>query len=202
MNENERSCNKYDHYARSLANQPNHAKFKDFERQEESGWCGPACLAHIAKYEGLHYTQAQLARILGTNSEDGTSHYQMFCGALEIGLQATQVRDASLDMLAEVLPNFHVIVNWMTGTNEAEDGHYDLIKDITKDMVHLQEETMFRGTFEKYWYDIGKEGRVNRWAMLVKRTDVQGRDLVQEQRDRDAEGCITPSTPSTRVGGR
>jgi ABC-type bacteriocin/lantibiotic exporter with double-glycine peptidase domain len=162
-------CDKYDHYRRSLANQPNHEQFKGFQKHEEEGWCGPACLQYVARCCGIDYTQSQLARILNTSHENGTSHYQMFCGAMEIGLQPTQVLGLRIEALAEVLPQYHVIVNWMDGPNEKDDGHYSILKSVTEDMVHLEDGTMWIKDFEKNWYDIEKEGRVNRWAMIVRR---------------------------------
>lgn len=172
MNE-ERSCNKYHHFMRSLANQPNHEQFKGFQKHEEEGWCGPATLQFIARQEGLLYTQSQLARILGTSHEEGTSHLQMFNGAREIGLHPAMIRDATLDILEELLPQYHIIVNWMDGTNEKDDGHYSVLKDVKDAQVYLDDTYMCIDSFNEKWYDIEKEGRVNRWAMMVKRNLIE-----------------------------
>ena len=143
--------------------------YKEFEPHQAEGWCGPSCLQFVARNEGLFFAQDQLARILGTTHENGTDHYQMFCGAIKIGLQPTQVLGMKIETLAEVLPQYHVIVNWMDGDNEADDGHYSVLKGITEDTVILEDRILKMEDFEKKWYDIEKEGRVNRWAMLVKR---------------------------------
>jgi hypothetical protein len=37
-------------------------------------------------------------------------------------------------------------------------------------MVHLEDQTLWIGDFEKKWYDIEKEGRVDRWAMIVRKS--------------------------------
>lgn len=137
--------------------------------QEQDGWCGAACIQAITRQRGMTYSQSEIATICGTSIEDGTSHYQMFCGGIKLGLQPTQVQDVDINFLKEVLPKFHVIVNWMDGPNDADDGHYSLLKSVTEDTIILEDQEMKMEDFEKKWYDIEKEGRVNRWAMIVKR---------------------------------
>jgi ABC-type bacteriocin/lantibiotic exporter with double-glycine peptidase domain len=161
------SCDKFDHYTRSLANQPNHAQFKDFQKHEKEGWCGPACLAWIAQQEGLFYTQAQLARIMGTTSEDGTSHEQMIRGAQEIGLRVFRLQGHHIEGLSELLPTHHIVVNWMDGPNDNDDGHYSILKDFVNGLVHLEDRVLDAEKFNEKWYDSEKEGRVDRWAMIV-----------------------------------
>jgi hypothetical protein len=93
----------------------------------------------------------------------------MLSGAKFIGLKVAQVQGCRIDELAEVLPFYHVIVNWMDGPNEKEDGHYSLLKFVSEGMVHLEDRTIWVGDFEKKFYDMEKEGRVNRWAMIIKK---------------------------------
>jgi len=143
---------------------------KEEVHHEQEGWCGPACLSFIAEQEHIDVTQSELAQLMGTSHENGTSHEQMLMGAKEIGLKPTQVLGMRIDTLAEVLPNYHVIVNWMSGSNDADDGHYSVLKSVTENTVVLEDREMKMEDFEKKWYDIEKEGRVNRWAMIVKRT--------------------------------
>lgn len=164
------NCNRHDHYQRSLANQPNHAQFKDFQKHENPGWCGPACIQYVALLEGLHYTQSQLARILQTTHEDGTSHEHMISGAKFIGLKVARIEGQRIEALAEILPQYHIIVNWMDGPNDADDGHYSILKEVKDDMVTLGDRVMKMEEFEKKWYDFEKESRVDRWAMIVRKT--------------------------------
>ena len=138
--------------------------------QEKDGWCGPSSLQLVARFHGIPTTQSQLAEMMGTTEKDGTGQYEMFCGAMKLGLHPTMMRDTTVEILRELQSDYHIIVDWMTGTDESEDGHYDVIKSITKDMVHLQKETMFIGDFNKKWYDVEANGqRVDRWAMIVKK---------------------------------
>jgi len=140
------------------------------QKMWEAGWCGPVCLQWIAKKEGLFYGQDELAHIMGTTHEEGTSHEQMIKAANFIGLQAFPLQGAPIEVISELLPTHHVIVNWMDGPNDADDGHYSILKEVKDGMVHLGDTSMKVEDFEHKWYDIEKESRVNRWAMIVKRT--------------------------------
>ncbi len=161
------SCDRYHHYQRSLANQPNHAQFKD---AEEESFCGPVCLQIVAQQEGLFYTSSQLTRITGTN-DNGTSHYQMFSGAFEIGLCPTQVQGMEIETFAKILPHYHVIVNWMSGPNDMEDGHYSVLREVKDGMVYLSDTTISITQFKKSWYDFEEERRVDRWAIMIKKKE-------------------------------
>lgn len=90
---------------------------------------------------------------------------------MKLGLQPTMMRDTTVEILRELQDEFHIIVDFIDGANEQTDGHYEVIKSITQDMVHLQKETMFIGEFNKKWYDIEADGkRVNSWAMIVQKS--------------------------------
>jgi ABC-type bacteriocin/lantibiotic exporter with double-glycine peptidase domain len=140
--------------------------------QERDGWCGPAALQLITREHGLTYSQSELATLMGTTEEFGTSHYQMFCGAIKLGLQPTQVLGQPIETIAKALPDFHVIVNWMTGTNETDDGHYDYLRKIEDGKVYLTADTMTIEEFNSKWYDIEDGKRIERWAMIVKKSIV------------------------------
>lgn len=60
-----------------------------------------------------------------------------------------------------------VIVNWMDGKDELNDGHYSCLKEVGKDKVYLEDKTVDLEEFEKNWYDIEDGKRVNRWALIV-----------------------------------
>jgi ABC-type bacteriocin/lantibiotic exporter with double-glycine peptidase domain len=161
-----RSCDKFHHYLRSLFHQPNHEK----HFQEEDGWCGPAALQYVARCCGMEYSQSQLARLMGTTNENGTSHKQMLEGAKELGLSTFSVEWFSLDKLSSLLPTHYIIVNWIDGTNEHTDGHYSPLLKVEGNKIYLADATMDRKTFEKKWYDFdNEEKRIDRWAMVVRK---------------------------------
>jgi ABC-type bacteriocin/lantibiotic exporter with double-glycine peptidase domain len=143
---------------------------REFEPIHVEGWCGVEALQYIAQEEGLWFGQPELAHILGTTHESGTDHSQMFNGAMRIGLQPTQVLGQPIETIAKALPDFHVIVNWMQGENEADDGHYSRLWNVDKGVVYLHDAIMTVEEFNKKWYDFTPEGRVDKWAMIIKRT--------------------------------
>ena len=136
---------------------------------EQPGWCGPACMQVITRDRGMTFSQSELGRMMGTTTEDGTNHIQMFSGAQKLELHPSMLEDATLEILTEFLPENHIIVNWMDGTDEKNDGHYSYLDRIDKDKVHLRDTTMTRQEFNEKWYDFEDGKRVNRWAMIVKK---------------------------------
>lgn len=143
---------------------------KEEVHHEQEGWCAPACIQFIAQQEGLYFEQTQLAQILETSHEEGTSHEHMLSGAKRIGLKCAQVQGQRIDALAEVLPEYYVVVNWMDGPNNESDGHYSIMKSVENGIVNLQDGSMKIEEFERKWYDLEMDGtRIDRWAMIIKR---------------------------------
>lgn len=138
-------------------------------QHEQEGFCGPIALQWVAKQEHIETTQSELARMMNTTHENGTGHNEMFCGAIAIGLKPIQVQGMRIDALAEVLPDFHVIVNWMEDLTP-DGGHYSVLKEIKNGKVYLEENEMDIEEFDKRWYDF-EEGnvKVEKWALIIKR---------------------------------
>lgn len=139
--------------------------------QEQEGYCGPAVLQDIIHQEGMFATQSEIADVCRTTNKDGTSHLGLLMGARELGLKVFKVQGLRIDQLADFLPKHYVVVDWMTGDDEAEDGHYEQIEKIENGKIYLIEGEVFDiETFDKKWYDFDKDGvRIDRWAMLVHR---------------------------------
>jgi len=135
--------------------------------QEAEGWCGPGVLQWVAKQEGLSFTQSELAEVMNTSVKDGTSHEQMVEGLKYIGLKGFPLEGLRIGELGILLKDYHVIVNWMSGPNDADDGHYALIDKVENGIVYLNDATIPIPDFEKNWYDIEDGKRVNRWALVV-----------------------------------
>lgn len=134
---------------------------------EQSGWCGPACLQWIAKEFGLVYTQVELVKILGTTEKDGTSPENMIKGAREIGIKAFRLQGLPIEEMGDILRHHYVIVDWMSGPNENDDGHYSLLDKVENGKVYLRDVEMDVEDFNKRWYDIDGGIRNEKWAIVV-----------------------------------
>jgi len=143
---------------------------REFEPIHVEGWCGVEALQYVIEEENMWFSQPDLARILGTTHENGTSHEQMIEGARKIGLQCEGFSNIPTLILPILSETNYIIVNWMDGPNEKDDGHYSVFYSTDGRKITLMDRTMPVQEFEKKWYDITPEGRVDHWAMLVKRT--------------------------------
>ncbi|MCK9371430.1 cysteine peptidase family C39 domain-containing protein, partial [Candidatus Dojkabacteria bacterium] len=103
--------------------------------QQEEGYCGPAVIQDILHQEGMFATQSEIADVCSTTNAEGTSHLGLLRGARELGLRAFKVQGMRIDQIADFLPKHYVIVNWMSGPDEAEDGHYGLIEKVENNIV-------------------------------------------------------------------
>lgn len=152
-------------------------KYEVVEGQAEDSFCGPASLAWAAKEQGVNISQYELAKIMETTYEDGTSHGAMVEGAHAIGLMVMVVNGADLKDLQHMRDKgFSVIVNWMSGPKDLEDGHYSNFIEYKGGVVSLNdcsEGGMIRGMtgeeFNGRWYDIDEGVRARKWALVVYR---------------------------------
>ena len=139
-------------------------------KNEQEGFCGPAVIQDIIHREGMFATQSEIADACRTTNKDGTTHLGLLMGAREMGLRVFKVQGLRIDQLADFLPKHHIVVNWMDGEDEENDGHYSLFEKIEDNKVYLHDYTFTVEEFDKKWYDIDRGQRVNRWAMLVHKT--------------------------------
>jgi len=147
--------------------------------REVAGFCGPACLAHVAKEQGVGaLSQSALASEI-YDPNWGTDGEAMLRGLTLLGLSG-EWRQQSLNELNEERKKGHsVIVNYMSGPNDAEDGHYSVLYAVTETTVAINNPewvgmiTIFRREdFERIWYDIAEDGaRQERWALVITRPD-------------------------------
>lgn len=136
-------------------------------QHEQTGWCGPARLQFIASKEGIAYSQVELARLMSTSEEEGTSQENLHKGAKEIGLEVFQLKGLGIEELSTLLDNHYIIVNWMDGPNDLGDGHYSLLKGVENGLVYLDDAVMPIPEFEGKWYDLEDGKRVDKWSLIV-----------------------------------
>jgi predicted double-glycine peptidase len=118
---------------------------------------------------GIRVTQTQLAEFMHTSCKNGTSQSEMVIGAKDIGLRAFRLQGSTIEILAELLPSHFIIVDWMSGPDDNEDGHYELLKKVENNRVYLEDTEMSIEEFNQKWYDVEDGKRINNWAMLIWR---------------------------------
>lgn len=147
------------------------------EGQFIDGACGPACLAHCCRRFGILIDQVHVADRMGLDPEYGASHKQMIECAKSLGLEATVASHYTLDQLqAEKKSGKEIIINFMSGGSEDDDGHYSVFEGATDDVVLLNDPSWYgaiclwrRNDFEACWYDITQKGeRVAQWALILE----------------------------------
>jgi ABC-type bacteriocin/lantibiotic exporter with double-glycine peptidase domain len=143
--------------------------------QKQANWCGPACVQEVLRRKGIKIGQKKLARLLETN-EDGTTHENMVWALEAYGLDVLAEEDCCLDKLnAAINDGAIVIVDWMTGQNFEEDGHYSILEHADEYYVYLNNPEgigyygMFdRDRWEEVWFDIEADFSASyRWALVI-----------------------------------
>ena len=152
--------------------------------QETGSWCGPACVQEVLRnLLKKEVSQKDLAELMKTTLEDGTTHEQMLKGIKCFGLNAYATTETSLDVLNLVVKTGSVvIINWMSGKDIKEDGHYSILESSGKETVEINNpgypiwnngergsyNTLRRQDFEANWFDVEKnEKTVRNWALIV-----------------------------------
>ena len=136
--------------------------------REQIGYCGPDVVQQIAHKEDIFISQSELADVMRTTNQEGTSHLGMLMGVRELGLKAFKVVGLKIEELKDFLPHNYVIVNWIDGGDELEDGHYSILTEVS-DKVYLNDYEMNIDEFEKKWYDFDRGKRVDKWALIIKK---------------------------------
>jgi len=112
----------------------------------------------------------------------GTNGDQMLAGAVMLGFTGEWVQKSLDDLSLDKQEGCAVILNWMSGGNDQEDGHYSPLEWADKDVVVIQDpewigsiKIMNRQMFERVWYDITETGeKQEKWALVVKKNLLPG----------------------------
>ena len=152
-------------------------EYQPIEGLIEAGYCGPAVLAAAAKQQGIEITQRELADVMGTTEKLETSHEDMMHGAFEAGMNFIAQERLNLGQLNAIrVGGFSVILNWMDGDDDQNDGHYSLLEDLTPKEIVLNDPSnggeirrFSRHEFEQRWFDINNGKVVRNWSMILRR---------------------------------
>ena len=146
--------------------------------QDTSDWCGVACMQEvIRRKKKFIYAQPDLASFLGTN-HNGTSIEQMINGAKRLGLEAkVSIGMPFKSLKKEMKEGYIPIINWMSGHDLHNDGHYSILEIVNKKTISLNDpdglvgslRTFLKKDFNKVWFDYDEhDKKIEKVAILIK----------------------------------
>ena len=143
--------------------------------------CGPASLKMVLGYYGVDKTEAELAKLCGTDSNLGTNDIGIKKAAESLGFNVAIHNKSTFDDIQKWLnQKVPVIVNWFTrgrvdyDVAEVPDGHLSVVVGLDNENVYLQDpeigglRTINRDDFMKVWFDFTSE-YINSWDDLIIR---------------------------------
>jgi len=123
---------------------------------QTTGMCGPASLRAVLLYFGVDKTEAEIAKLAGSNPDEGTPPEGLVRAAKALGFNAHTKSGATLDDIREWLgKGTPVIVDWFS----VDEGHYSVVKSIEDNKVFLMdpeigsERSLDIDTFKRVWFD-------------------------------------------------
>lgn len=142
-------------------------------KQDTGYTCGPTSLQMVLAYYGLRESEAQLAKELETEMENGTCHQNMITSALERGFHCYVNDNSSLEEIGFLLAHdIPLIVHFLEPTDRED--HYSVVVGLTgKDVVlndpwNGEREHLSRRAFVNRW-TCDEVGRCKEWLMAIMR---------------------------------
>lgn len=148
-------------------------------KQMKDGWCGPTSLTYVAKHHGIPTTQRKVAALTKTTVARGAEPKQLVNGAKALGFTVSTIANKSsqetLNRIKRALARKHsVIVDYLTGKNLKNDGHYSVVKNISDKTISLWDpelgktRSVPKEDFIASWKDTSTNGGIfSRWAMFL-----------------------------------
>ena len=122
--------------------------------EQSESMCGPASLVSILSFYGIKTTEAELARLCGSNM-DGTWSAGIVNAARVFGLDGYVYDNSTWELMAQAIEDGPVIVNWTSGGV----GHYSVAYRVIGDEVLIADpegptiRTMSKADFLSVWFD-------------------------------------------------
>ena len=143
--------------------------------------CGPASLKMVVAYYGVEKTEAELAKLCGTDSDFGTDDINIKKAAEGLGFNAEIHNNSTFDDIQKWLDKkVPVIVDWFTRGRidydiaAVPDGHLSVVVGLDDEYIYLQDpeigklRKISRGDFMKIWFDF-RSAYINSWNDLIIR---------------------------------
>ena len=143
--------------------------------------CGPASLKMVVAYYGVQKTEAELAKLCGTDSDFGTDDINIKKAAEGLGFNAEIHNNSTFDDIQKWLDKkVPVIVDWFTRGRidydiaAVPDGHLSVVVGLDDEYIYLQDpeigklRKISRGAYMKIWFDF-RSAYINSWDDLIIR---------------------------------
>ncbi|MDQ5928189.1 MAG: uncharacterized protein QG633_627 [Patescibacteria group bacterium] len=129
-----------------------------YVQQEHPHWCGPAALLMVLKFFGMEKTQADLAALLKTSEEKGTSEEMMETVARDLGFDVRTGSGVYEEIVNALEEGSAVIVAFI----ESQDtkGHHAVVTDANSDRIRLLDPAQSNNAH----IVLSKEGFIKRWG--------------------------------------
>ena len=154
---------------------------KPFQETLHASMCGPASLKMVLAYYGIEKTEQELAQLLGTHPDLGTSDEQLKKAAESLGFKVEIKNNSTFEDIQSWLDKkVPVIVNWFTRgrtdypESAVPDGHLSVGVGLDDKYIYLQDpeigklRQIARDDFMKVWFDFTSD-HINSWDEMIVR---------------------------------
>lgn len=164
-----------------IACMPDLLSVKPFQETLHAGMCGPASLKMVLAYYGVEKTEAELAKLCGTDPSLGTTDEGIKKAAESLGFTVEIKNNSTFEDIQVWLDKkVPVIVNWFTRgridypESEVPDGHLSVVAGLDDEYIYLQDpeigklRKISRDDFLRVWFDF-KSIYISSWDDMIIR---------------------------------
>jgi ABC-type bacteriocin/lantibiotic exporter with double-glycine peptidase domain len=141
-----------------------------YAQQSTPYTCGPAAVRMVLAYFGIHTTEHELMRALGTHHENGTSNERIIEEFETRGLHCMHRMHATLDdVRAALAAQLPVLVNYINP--RSNHGHFAVVVAASNTHIILNDPKNGAGfqlhheEFERLWVD--QDGTLPQWMLVA-----------------------------------
>ncbi len=143
-----------------------------YVQQEQPHWCGPAALLMALKFFGVEKSQTDLAALLKTSENKGTSEEMMETIARDLGFEVRTGSGTYEEIATSLEEGSPVIIAFIEPQDN--EGHYAVVTDANSDRIKLLDPEdssdpqiiMNKEAFIKRWRS--KYTAHHQWFMTLK----------------------------------
>jgi ABC-type bacteriocin/lantibiotic exporter with double-glycine peptidase domain len=148
-------------------------KVKPF--RQKAGLCGVASLKMVLEYFGCQKSEAELIKLTGATTGQGTSAQGIKKAAQKLGF-SVKVKDKAdfQDIKYWLVKKVPPMVDWFSPFG-APEGHYSVVVGLDKNFIYLQDPEIAgvrkikKQDFKRIWFDFEGDFIKNRNDLILRR---------------------------------